>query len=157
MTMIAEANPLAAVRTILKRDPNIAALTEGRIYIPEFDGKDPRGNAQAMIRPCAVIRNTGGGSLGPGARSRAPWAVTRLDVESFGKTAYESSRVHWMIYRVLVALERTTVNDTILIDAVVTGGPINEVDSDTGWPFTLGVYDLSSAYDIPEPKPQGLA
>ena len=86
MTMTAEANPLAAVRTILRRDSDIAALTEGRFYVPELDGKDPRGNAQAMTRPCAVIRNTGGGSLGPGARSRAPWAVTRLDVESFGKT-----------------------------------------------------------------------
>ena len=39
--------------------------------------------------------------------------------------------------------------DTITVKgAVVTGGPIPGRDSDTDWPFTLGVFDVSSTYRL---------
>ena len=138
-------NPLAAARIILIADPEVARLTSGRVYAPEL----PEKQAQEMSRPCIVLRNTGGGSLGPGARSRAPWTNTRLDVQSFGKTPSEASEIHWAVHEVLIALERTVVDDTVVNDVVVTGGPINSRDADTDWPFALGIFDLASAYATP--------
>ena len=40
------------------------------------------------------------------------------------------------------------MGDTLIYDATVTGGPINERDPDADWPFVLGVFDLSAAYSI---------
>ena len=160
-------NPLGAVRTILRADADVYALTEGRVVVPELNRQSPDQKPQDMPRPYVVLKNTGGGSLGPGARSRVPWTVTRLDIESYGKTTEECYQLHWAVYRVLTALGelpveaggtgaslppdepgQNTLANTRVFDAVVTGGPINERDSDTGWPFVLGVFDLSAAYKI---------
>lgn len=160
-------SPLAAVRTILRADADVNALTDGRVVVPELDRKSPNQDPQKMPRPYVVLKNTGGGSLGPGSRSFVPWTVTRLDIESYGKTTEECYQIHWAVYRVLTALGElpeeaggqgaslppdepgeTTLANTRIYDAVVTGGPLNERDSDTGWPFVLGVFDLSAAYSI---------
>ena len=85
-------SPLAAAKTILREDADVNALTSGRVFAPELDRKSPHQNPQDMPRACVTLTNTGGGSLGPGARSRVPWTVTRLDVQSYGKTPQGSRR-----------------------------------------------------------------
>ena len=146
-------NPLAAIRTVLLDDAEVNAMTGGRIFVPELSDPENRfglstTEIQQMPRKCAVIRSTGGGSLGPGARSRVPWVNTRLDIQSFGKTTYEADEVHWAIYAAMVALNRRVAHNTVLYDAIVTGGPIHERDPDTDWPYCIGVYDLSAAWAI---------
>ena len=138
-------NPLAAIRTVLLADAKVAQMTGGRVFVPEL----PRKEAQEMPRACVVVRGTGGSSLGPGARSRVPWTITRLDIQSFGKWPYDANQLHWAVYDVMTSLARTEADDIILHDATCTGGPIDDRDADADWPFTLGVYDLSSAYYIP--------
>ena len=140
----------ASLVTVLLADSQVQSLSSGRIFVPKLDataGDPPLG--QEMPQACVVVRGTGGGSLGPGARSRVPWNITRLDIQCFGSTPFEASQLHWAVYDVLTALERTVADDVILHDATVTGGPIDDRDPDTDWPYTLGVYDLSNSFDIP--------
>ena len=85
--------------------------------------------------------------MGPAPAVFVPWTVTRLDIESYGKTTEECYQIHWAVYRVLTALGElpkeaggqgtslppdepgeTTLANTRVFDAVVTGGPLNERD-----------------------------
>ena len=140
----APSNPIFAIVELLLADQPVAFLVDDRVYGEEIPERDN----QHMPRPAVVVNHAGGGSLGPGARSRAPWVVTRLDIQSYGKTPEEASILHWWVYRRLTTMGREVWANTLLQDAVVSGGPIPSRDSNTDWPFMLGVYDLSSCYNI---------
>ena len=98
----APSNPIKAIVQMLLADPDVAAIVDDSIYGEELD-KDRN---QRMPLPALVINHAGGGSLGPGARSRAPWVVTRLDVQAYGKDRSEADRLHWVVYLRLTTLQR---------------------------------------------------
>ena len=137
-------SPLAAMLVILRGTPEIQHLVEDRV----FDVELPEEQAQKMPRACVVLRRSGGGAIGPGARSYINWTTTRMDAFCYGKTPLEASFVHAAVEAVFVDLRRTLVatlvGDTLLHNAVIEGGPLDERDPDSGWPFTLGVYAVFS-------------
>ena len=143
MTLKSISNPLAAVVQMLLDDLNISQLCGNRVYGSEL----PRNQAKEQPRAALVLRPSGGGSIGPGARSWTPWTVMRLDVTAYGKDPDEAINVHWAAYRAFTDLERTVIANCILHNAVVTGGPITGRDGDTDWPFVLGVYDVSAVLE----------
>ena len=101
-----------------------------------------------MPQACIIMTNSGGAGTGLGARSLVPWTNTRIDIRCYAHTTYETTQIHWEVYRALMAVGRQLVGATLVYDFVVTGGPINNRDPDTDWPFTMSVFDMSSAYTI---------
>lgn len=142
--------PLAATIAVLRKDPGISELTGDWIYAPRLPrhprtGKVEDRIAQAMPRPCLVVQRAGGGSLGPGARSYLDWRVLRLNVFSYGTTPYDADLLDAKVYDFLTNMEQQVEGDTILRDAVASGGPTDLVDPDTSWPYVLSVFDLSAS------------
>ena len=133
-------NVTAAVVEVLRADASITALAGSRVY----GGELPNGEVQSMPRPAIVLRATGGGSLGPGARSYSPWRVNRLDIFCYGGTPYEGAELHDAVYSAMTQLWQTVAAGTVLKNASVSGGPIQTRDPDTDWPYTLGIYDVSA-------------
>ena len=134
-------NAVAMLIAILRADVAVADLVQARVFGAEL----PREEVGHMPRPAIVIAASGGGSLGPGARSYVPWVVTRVDVQCYGAAPYGAFEVHSAVYEVMTQLRRTTIDTTVLKDAVVAGGPIQSRDTNTDWPFVLGVYDVSTS------------
>jgi len=134
---------VAAIVSALLDETSITALTGEWVFAPEL----PQGKAQEMPRHCVVVRGAGGGSIGPGARSRLPWRVVRLNVMSYGRTPNDADDLDATVLAYMTDLDRLvdTENDTILHDAVVSGGPLPLRDPDTSWPYVLSVYDLSAS------------
>ena len=137
---MAEADPMAAVRSILLADSGVTGQVSTRVYGDELPGSQN----QQMPRKCVVLSYSGGGSLGPGARSYVPWGVTRMDVRSYGATPYEASQVRNAVHMVLKFLRRTVAASTVVHGVTVSGGPLTLRDPDTGWPHKLMVYDVNA-------------
>ena len=158
-------DPISAVVGILKEEL-VAKLGKDRYLFTLAEGIADRVDGGELPRECVnkqpqewvVVRPSGGASIGPGARSYAPWVNSRMDIRCYGQTPFLSYRVYDAVYKVMVELERRTIGDvdvgedaqeTITISgAVVTGGPIPGRDPDSDWPFTLGVFDVSSTYEV---------
>lgn len=137
------ARPVPAIVAALLDETTITELTGQWVYSPEV----PEGKGQDMPRHCVVVQGAGGGSLGPGARSRLPWRVVRLNVKSYGPTPAKADDLDARVYAYMTAFHRVVdvENETILHDAVVSGGPLPLRDPDTSWPYVLSVYDLSAS------------
>ena len=58
---MAEADPIAAVRSILLADSGVTGQVSTRVYGDELPGSQN----QQMPRKCVVLSYSGGGSLGP--------------------------------------------------------------------------------------------
>ena len=142
--------PLAATIAVLRKDPSISQLTGDWIFaprLPKRPGSDELEDyvAEAMPRHCLVVKRAGGGSLGPGARGYHDWRVSRLEVFSYGTTPYDADLLDAQVHDFFTNLTQRVEGDTILRDAVVSGGPIDLLDPDTHWPYVLSVYDLSAS------------
>ena len=166
-----DTDPLATDKRLARLDTRVAEVVGARIFGSEL----PRKQVSEELEPSMVVRDSGGGSIGDGARGRSQWNVTRVDITSYGKNPREAGVVHWAVYDLLTQIERVAVltqgenalnpnpprvqdprfpNDptrmvkylfgSIIHDAIVTGGPIDGRDNDTGWPYVVGVYDVSS-------------
>ena len=132
-------NAGAAVVQLLKADGLVQELPGVEIY-----GDLPRGRISDRLGPTIVVAANGGGSLGPGARSYIPWQVTRLDIYCYSRTAYEAADLNQRVYAALTQMQRTRYGDTLLRDAIVSGGPIQSRDADADWTCVLSVYDVSA-------------
>ena len=134
-------NPAAAIVMVLERDMDVRALAHRGVYageLPRFDdGRTPPHGA-------ICVAQAGGNSLGPGARSWVPWSVTRMDILCFEDSLEKSSDLHLAVHNVLKFMEWTRIDDIIIRDCVLSGGPITARDPDTDWPYTQGVYDVST-------------
>ena len=144
MVQVQQPDPLSAAVDVLLFDTAVAALCRDRVY----GGELPKGEAGQLSKvvidgPAISVRDSGGGSIGQGARGYAPWATVRFDITSYGKTPAEARQVYWAVYHAMTLLERRVLRQCILHSASVTGGPIGGRDPDTGWPTELGVYDMS--------------
>ena len=102
-----------------------------------------------MPQRVIVLRASGGGSTGPGARSRLRWTNTRLDIFCYGKTPAEAFELYALVEETLRDMDQRRsplVNkvDTVVKDAIVSGGPIQQRDLDTDWPYVMGVFDVAA-------------
>ena len=141
-------NVTAAVVAVLKADASITGMVTPRlIYGGELGGgneDERRWAVKQMPRAAIVVSGSGGGSLGPGARSYAPWGVRRLDIFAYGRMPYEADQLYEAVYSVITQLRQTVAAGTVIKNASVSGGPIQTRDPDTDWPYTLGIYDVSA-------------
>lgn len=133
------AEPIAAIVALMLDDGAVTALVGRRVFAVEL----PETENQKMPRACVVLRRAGGGAVGPGARSYVDWTVTRIDAFCYGKTPLEAIRMHAAVERVFAELDRTVIADTLLHNAVITGGPVDDRNEE-GWPYALGSYEVSS-------------
>ena len=138
-------DPLSAAVDVLLFDTKVSRIVDDRVYGGELPKREAGQLSKVVIDgPAIVVRGSGGGSIGQGARGYSPWTTVRLDITSYGKFPEEAMRTHWAVYQALTGLERRVLRRCILHNATVTGGPIEGRDGDTGWPTVLGVYDLSA-------------
>ena len=131
---------MGALIRICQADPDVQRLVADRVYGGELD---PMLN-KSMPVASVVIRRSGGGALGPGARSYVPWRVQRTDFLCFGKTPREAGEVEDAIYQLIIQLTTTKVDNILVKSAVHSGGPLDNRDPDTDWPFVIDVFDVST-------------
>ena len=132
-------NITAAIVEILRDDPAVQAIVAARVFAPEL----PRDEVD-QTRALVVVSPSGGGSLGPGARSYVKWVVNRMDVTCYGSTPYEASQLYQATYDCLTSLRQTVAQDTIVKNVSVSGGPIYDRISENAKPWVLGVFDVSA-------------
>ena len=137
--MTTVSNPQAALLEFLLDDDDVVDLVANRVY-PEL----PEAQAQFMPRPAVVVTQSGGGTIGPGARSYAQWDVTRMDVRCYGGNPGEASDVHRTVHRSIKQMERTQLDRGVLMNASISGGPVSGRDPDTKWPFVWISWEVSS-------------
>lgn len=134
-------DPAAAVVQLLSHDLMVQGLAHRGVYageLPRFeDGRTPPDGA-------VCVMPAGGNSLGPGARSWVPWTVTRMDILCFAVDMEQSARLHRAVNDKLRFLAHIRIGDIIIRDCILSGGPITIRDPDTRWPYTQGVYDIST-------------
>ena len=148
--------PGAVVQHFLSTDPDdkqVDALRRLQLLVDDriFGFAVPEGAKQrSILRNAIIVTPSGGGSLGPGARSYAPWRVNRLDIFCCGKTPADAAHVHGIVEEIMTGMEQTVicVADTVLKSAVISGGPlpgwIPQASNSTGpdWPYMLGIYEV---------------
>ena len=141
--------PAAIVQVLLGQTDvssiEVSALVGVRVFTPEL----PEAENDFMPNNCVVVSSSGGGSLGPGARSFASWRVNRMDVLSYGKDTYQALQVSGAVDEIITQLAQVSVPavDTLLKNAVISGGPIQNrtfplINRGPHWPTVLTVYDV---------------
>ena len=133
-------DPVVAVRAFLLGDADLAALIGTRV----FAGILPRSEVEPMPRKAVLIRKAGMGASA-GNRSRIGISAPRLDVFAYGETPYEASRVDLAAYDALKQMEPHNEGVCRLFDAVLTGGPIDLEEEDTGWSLVFRSYEIAAA------------
>ena len=126
---------LAALRTVLLADPDVAALCSTRIFAAEL----PQAEAVNMPRKCVVIVFAGGFER----MATDPIVRPRVDVFSYGATVFEAGQVDRAIYDALKALSRETVGEALIHSVALAGGPIMLRDGDAGWPVMVRSMSVS--------------
>ena len=95
-------DPVTAVVVFLKEDLE-AKLQDPPDFLKEFanhiadrvdGGELPRDEVNKQPKEWVVVRASGGASIGPGARSYAPWVNTRMDIRCYGNTPFLSYQVY---------------------------------------------------------------
>lgn len=135
--------PLPAIVSALNAQEFIAALVVDRVY----GGELPKHEIAAGPRHCVVVQQAPGGRLGPGARSYLPWRVIRLSIRSYGETPNDADDLDAKVYEYMTEFHGLvdTIHETILRDAVVSGGPLSQRDPDIRWPCVISMYELSAS------------
>jgi len=135
-------DPLAAVVSYLLADTEVQA----QVGLKVFGAELPPLNTLGFTMPvkCMVVAYAGGTAIGPGARSKVPLGLYRMDVKAYGGTPFEASAVYLAAMdRLVRTLERSVERGTTLLhNAVVAGGPIGLRDGDLDWPMVLSTYEI---------------
>jgi len=115
----------------------------GRVFGTEL----PKAEIDAGPRSCIVVQSAGGGGVGRGARSYLPWRVIRVNIRSYAETPDDADALDYRVYDYMTGFHGLVYmnHQTILRDAVMSGGPLPQRDPDIRWPFVLSVYDVSAS------------
>lgn len=133
-------DPVAALRSFLLADADVAALAGTRIFGSEL----PRSEVQAMPRKAALIRKAGAGAS-VGNASRVRFSAPRMDIFCYGETPYEAARLDLAVYEALKQMEPNVQGTCRLHDAVLAGGPIDLREEDTSWALVFRSYQVATA------------
>ncbi len=138
MTIIQD--PISAVIQYLKDDAGIAALVITRIFGSEL----PKAQASSMPRKAIVCKNAGGASQA----SYLKLNDFRIDFFCYGEEPYEAMKVLRTLHDVMKQLERSVKKNTLIHDAIQSGGPTAFRDPDTGWPVAVETWMVSISEEI---------
>ena len=135
-------DPLAAVVSYLLADAEVQV----QVGLNVFGSEIPPLTDLTFTMPgkCMVIAYAGGTAIGPGARSKVPLGLYRMDVKAYGATPFEASAVYLAAMdRLVRTLERSVERgNTLIHNAVVAGGPIGLRDGDLDWPMVSSTYEI---------------
>lgn len=135
-------DPLAAVVSYLLADTEVQVQVGLNVFGAELPPLPDLGFT--MPAKCMVVAYAGGTAIGPGARSKVPIGLYRMDVKAYGATPFDASAVYLAAMdRLVRTLERSVERGTTLLhNAVIAGGPIGLRDSDLDWPMVLSTYEI---------------
>jgi hypothetical protein len=130
---------ITGVRAFLLADASVAALVSTRVYGVELPDSDAE--VKAMPRK-AVVLVPAGGDLLVGRRSYLRVSDPRMDVFSYGETAYETSRVDRAVRGALKQMRRNTQGTTMLYSADPVSTARVFRDPDTEWRSLVSTYTV---------------
>lgn len=122
-------DPLAALRTVLLADADVATLCGTRVFAAEL----PKAEAEYMPRTCVVLVYSGGFER----VATDPIIRPRVDAYSYGETFHVAGQVDRAVYSALKALRRQKVGEVLIHGVGLAGGPVPLRDSDAGWPVMM--------------------
>lgn len=132
-------DPIGALRLFYLDDPDVAAITGGRI----FGGDIPSSQTRHMPRTAVLIQDAG--SLGAYGESNR-FGDLRIDIACYGPTAYEA----WQVRQAVKLankhrLHRVTFGGVLLHWARQAGGVGHLRDPQTDWTYHLTSWQLLAA------------
>jgi hypothetical protein len=128
--MSAAVDPVAAIRTILLADSDVAALVGTRI------GDEVPASAVASMPQAAIVLNPAGGPGRPGGGYQE-YGKQRIDVICYGETLGQSWRVYLAAYAALKQLQRQISEGVLVHSAEVSSKGSRGLDPTTQWPTTF--------------------
>ena len=138
--MAEQADIIGALREQLLADPDLYALTSGRVFCLEL----PRTEARSMPRKCVVLSYAGG----PADRGLVELATVRIDCLCYGETAFEADRVRRTVHGDLKHTVRKIYDDVLIHNATASSGALFTVDPDTGWKISAQSWMVTAAEHI---------
>lgn len=128
MTQIVDVK--AALIALLKADADVTTEVGTRVYGDEL----PREDTDNMERKCVVLVSSGGAPT-PYASGTAPLETQRIDVYSYGATAYEAEEVRRAVYGAFKGAQRVKFSGVLIHWVNPAGGVSYGRDPNTDWPF----------------------
>lgn len=130
-------NQISALVDHFEAASTVTDLVGARVFGLEL----PASEADDMPRKAVAVQVAGG--VGPaGARDYAEIAYTRIDVFSYGETAFQAMRVQLATHDVMRRIQNTLVGTVLLYSASVDSGPRYLRDPDTDWPVVIESFVL---------------
>lgn len=124
-----------AVRTFLAADSATNTITGGRIY----GGSLPDDELGNQPRAALILRRAGGGVMGNGQQT----GDKRLDIHAYGADEKQASDVFDAAYEALkYRLRRQLIGNVLIHYANVSSDGADGHDPQTGWPITIGSFNL---------------
>lgn len=132
-------DPIAALRTTLLADHDVATITNERI----FGGELPDSESKSQPRAAVVLKPAGGaGNPGGGYQQ---YGKTRVDVICFGETLNESWAVYLATYAALKGIRRVVSDGVLLHSADVSSKGVTARDAVKQWPITYSSWLVLAA------------
>ena len=131
MTVIAD--PIEGVVNYLRENVDLAQLVDSRVYGSEF----PSSQVGANPRTKAVVVTAAGRGFGGAGfdRTDIPLQQVRVDLFCYGETPYQAARVMRAVAGAMKGVRGYTSSQggAGIKSAVLTAGPIQLREPDTGW------------------------
>lgn len=138
------ANAVSAIILYLKSLPEIDEWTDGRIW----GSRLPDGEASSMPRACIIVRPVGGGALG--TAGTMPTTDESLDVRTYAQSEFEAHQLAVAVSAHLHQASHVGTNAGRIIWCRRASSPLQAVEPDTEWPFTLTTWQVYGAWLIPD-------
>lgn len=123
---------LTAVREVLLGDPDVVALTQGRIWRIQI----PPDHARQMPESCVVISRAGG-------RADVGYlqlSSQRIDVRCYGINGQDAADVASAVHPVLKQLRRQAVGNCMLYSLTVESEKVDLLEANVNWSLVFSSY-----------------
>lgn len=137
--MPATADPIAAILTYLKADPDVTALATTRIFGAEL----PQTLAGVMPKQAIVVRYAGGFGLFQ-QQLVSSW---RIDVWAYGETPHQASLLSRTVHGRLKTFTPQMIDGIKIYTIQESAGPISIREPDTTWPAVISSWLIYFADD----------
>ncbi|MBB99190.1 MAG: DUF3168 domain-containing protein [Rhodobacteraceae bacterium] len=135
------ADPVRALRELLKANADVAALVGSRV----FGGELPAAETKSMPRAAIVLRPSGGASLTAGSYARHD--TQRIDLLAHGATPMEADALARLCRVIVCDIRRQVVEGCLIHWVDVAGGLSAERDRDAYWPVALQSFQIFHALE----------
>lgn len=135
--MSAAVDPVAALRTMLLNDPDVAAAAGSRVY----GGGLPAGVSPLNDGGCVVLKPAGGAGAG---EAYMQWGVTRVDTYCYGSTLNQAWTVYLAVYGALKQMQPQIVDQVYLHAVSALSKGVQGIAPDTQFPVTLASWRVAA-------------